>query len=319
MSDGKLVLSEELKSFLLSLPDLDFELLLSSYQSSLPESFRINTLKVSHEKALELLSEEGFSFIKIPWLRDGYYVKPEGLLSHTIWYKLGLVYIQGAVSMLASELLDVSPGHKVLDLCAAPGSKATHIGQLLGGRGVIVANDVSTSRVKALASNLQRCGVLNSVITQWDGRIFGRRLRGYFDRVLLDAPCSALGIISKDWGVGRRWRERVSLTHSKLQKGLIISAYDCLKPGGYMIYATCTLHPLENEEVVMHLLNSRQDARLCRISVEGLNYSNGLTEWGNRRYHGDMAYCIRVYPYHSGSEGFFFAKIRKEVGGGEEA
>jgi 16S rRNA C967 or C1407 C5-methylase (RsmB/RsmF family) len=160
-----LQISDDLRAFLMELPDIECDRLISCYESSMPESFRVNTLKTEPSVLIPILEEEGFEVRPLPWVRDGYLVRPEGRLSHSIWYKLGLVYIQGAVSMLASELLDIAPGHIVLDMCAAPGSKSTHIAQLLGGRGVIVANDVSTTRVKALASNLQRCGVVNSIIT----------------------------------------------------------------------------------------------------------------------------------------------------------
>lgn len=281
----------------------------------MPETFRINTLKTTPVKMLQLLSEEGFEAKRIPWLRYGYTVKPEGRLSHSIWHRLGYIYIQGPVSMLAAELLAVEPGHVVLDMCAAPGSKATHISQLLGGRGVIVANDVSTTRLKALASNLQRCGVLNSVLTMWDGRSFGRRARDFFDRVLVDAPCSSLGIVSRDWGIAREWREKLSQSHSRLQRSLILSGFDALKPGGIMLYSTCTLHPLENENVVAFLLQERARAQLMELSLRGLEYNPGLVEWRGQTYPEEMERCIRIYPYHSGSEGFFFAKVLKRPDG----
>jgi len=306
-----LQINEELRGFLHELPDLEYDRLISSYETNLPESFRVNTLKTEPGKIIPILEEEGYQVSPLKWVRNGYTVKPEDRLSHSIWYKLGLVYIQGAVSMLAAELLDIAPGQIVLDMCAAPGSKSTHIAMLLKGRGVVVANDVSTTRVKALASNLQRCGVLNSVITISDGRMFGRRARDFFDRVLLDAPCSSLGIISKDWSIARKWREKDSLIYSRLQKSLIISAYDSLKVDGILLYSTCTLHPLENEDVVAHLLEKRPSAELLEIRPEKLEYLHGLREWHGREYPPTIGRCIRIYPYHSGSEGFFFAKVRK--------
>ncbi len=316
MEHRRITLSEQLLAFLRELPDIDIDSLMEAYSRPLPSSIRINTLKTSVERCLSLLREDGYLLEKIPWTRYGYYVSGGDNLAESIWHMLGLVYFQGPVSMLAAELLDVEPGNYVLDLCAAPGSKSTHIAQLLQERGVIVANDISVDRVKALASNMQKVGVINSIITLRDGRIFGKRHPSMFDRVLVDAPCSSLGIISKDWSVAKRWSEKVSERISRLQLGLLISGFDALKPGGKMIYSTCTLHPLENEAVVSELLEKREDAKLENLHVEGVKTRKPLEEWKGMTFHPDIRRCIRIYPCDSGAEGFFFAKIVKQDGGG---
>ncbi|MDJ0269834.1 MAG: RsmB/NOP family class I SAM-dependent RNA methyltransferase [Aigarchaeota archaeon] len=312
MEQRRITLSEQLLAFLRELPDIDLNSLIDAYSRPLPSSIRINTLKTNMEKCLSLLREDGYLLEKIPWTHYGYYVSGEENLAESIWHMLGLVYFQGPVSMLAAELLDVEPGNHVLDLCAAPGSKSTHIAQLLQASGVIVANDISVDRVKALASNMQKFGVINSIITLRDGRIFGKRYPSTFDRVLVDAPCSSLGIISKDWGVARRWSERISERISRLQLGLLLSGFDALKPGGKMIYSTCTLHPLENEAVVSELLEKRENAKLENINVEGIKTTKPVEEWRGITFHPDIGRCIRIYPYDSGAEGFFFAKIVKQ-------
>jgi len=310
-----LVISEELRNFLLTLLPERLDLLLEHYAKPLPETFRVNTLKTSVERCLQLLREDGVEPRPIPWTRHGFYAEPQGIVSTSIWHLLGLVYIQGPVSMLVSETLEVEPGHRVLDLCAAPGSKSTHIAQLLGGKGLLVSNDVSRTRVKALSSNLQRCGVVNVVVTLADGRWFGNRVKGFFDRVLVDAPCSSLGIGMKDWSVLKHYSQRISQRISRLQKSLIFSGFKALRPGGIMVYATCTLHPLENEAVVAELLEKLDDASIVDIATLGLEHDRGLEEWDGLFFGSEMRKTIRIYPFQSGAEGFFMAKIVKKESG----
>lgn len=307
-----LKMSDELINLLKSLPDVDLEALIDSYSKPIRESIRVNTLKADEHFILDLLKEKGVVLEKIPWTRYGYWILNEFDIGKAVEHMLGLIYIQGAISMLPVEILSPTLNEVVLDLCAAPGSKTTQIAQYLRNTGVIVANDVSIKRIKALSSNVQRCGVLNCVITLLDGRRFYRWGREMFDKVLVDAPCSSLGIVSKDWSVARRWSFKMSERLSMLQLGLLLSGFDCLKPGGTMVYATCTLSPQENEAVVDTLLKKRPNAKLKKISIDGLRYHKGITEWMSKRFQDELEYCIRIYPYDCNGEGFFIAKILKE-------
>jgi NOL1/NOP2/sun family putative RNA methylase len=307
-----LVISDELRGFLLKLIPERLDAMLEHYAKPLPEAFRVNTLKTSVERCLQLLKEDGVEPRPIPWTRHGFYAEPQGVISTSLWHLLGLVYIQGPVSMVVSETLEVEPGHRVLDLCAAPGSKSTHIAQMLEGRGLLVSNDVSRTRVKALSSNLQRCGVVNVVVTIADGRWFGNRVPDFFDRVLVDAPCSSLGIGMKDWSVLKNYNVKISQRMSRLQKSLIFSGFKALKPGGIMVYATCTLHPIENEWVVAGLLEKFANASLVDIGPLGVEHDHGLEEWDGMYFGSEMRKTVRIYPFQSGAEGFFIAKIRKE-------
>ena len=304
--------SEELLELLNKLPGVDVEKLIETYNKPMPESIRINTLKVSLGECLEMLEEEGFTLRKIPWTKYGYYVEGDASISETLEHMVGLIYMQGPVSMLVAELLDPQPGDRVLDLCAAPGSKSTQIGQYLKGKGVLVANDISFERIKALASNLQRCGVVNVIVTLRDGRTFGKRHPDTFDKVLIDAPCSSLGIIARDWSIARKWRNKISERISKLQLALLLSGFDSLRPGGIMVYSTCTLHPLENEWVIHRFLEKKNEkAKLLEIKPKDLVYSEPIMEWEGLEFNPEIRKCIRIYPYHSDAEGFFIAKIMK--------
>ena len=309
---SKIIMSDDLKSYLNRLPDLEMAMLLEAYEKPLPEGFRVNTLKSPEERVLERLRRRGYEFRKIPWARYGYVLAGGENLGKTIEHMLGLIYLQGPVSMAPAEVLDPRPGELVLDLCASPGSKATQIAQLLEGRGVVVANDISYERLKALTSNLQRFGVLNCVVTLADGRKYPRFAWELFDKVLVDAPCSSLGIVSRDWGIARSWSTRLVERLSSLQKQLILAGFDCLKPGGVLVYSTCTLTVEENELVVDWLLKMRDSARLVDFSLPGLKRRSGLTEFGDFKLDEELRKTARIMPYDNWAEGFYIAKIAKE-------
>lgn len=309
---GRLIMSDDLREYLKRLPDLEIDLLMEAYERPLPEGFRVNTLKADEGRVLERLRDKGFEFKKVPWARHGYVVEGGEELGTTLEHMLGLIYIQGPVSMAPVEVLDPKPGDLVLDLCAAPGSKSTQIAQLLGGRGVLVANDVSFDRVKALSSNLQRFGVLNAVLTLTDGRRFPRFAREMFDKVLVDAPCSSLGVVSKDWGVAKSWSYKSVGRLSKLQLQLLLAGYDSLKPGGVLVYATCTLTVEENEVVLDRFLELREDAVLEGFRLEGLKGRRGLVEWEGRVLEPELEKTMRIYPYDNWAEGFYIARVVKE-------
>ena len=312
---GEIKLSEGLREYLSRMPDLDLDLLLEAYRRPLPTSFRVNTLKMDEYEILEMLKEKSVSFKKIPWARYGYLVENNSIdLGKTLEHMLGLIYIQAPISMVPVEVLDPKPGERVLDLCAAPGSKSTQIAQLLNGFGVLVANDISFERVKALASNLQRFGVLNVIITLMDGRKFPKFGHECFDKVLVDAPCSSLGIVSKNWGIARSWSPEIVERLSKVQRQLIVAGFDCLKPDGELVYATCTLTVEENEMVVQHLLERRENAVLKEIDLPSLKYRCGIVEWNGMKFDEELRKTIRVMPYDNWAEGFYVARILKEGG-----
>lgn len=307
--------SDDLLRFLRELPDIDVEAYLKVASEPLPECFRINTLKLPEERIRDLLRGRGWSFVKLPWAKFGYKLMdgPEDGLGRSMEHMLGLIYLQGPISMLPAETLEPRPGMAVLDLCASPGSKSTQLAQLMENEGILVSNDISANRIKPLVANLQRCGVLNVIVVQSDGRLFHRWCKEQFDRVLVDAPCSSLGILAKDWTAAKRYSEKLSRRISRLQLSLLISAYECLKPGGLLVYSTCTIHPLENEYVIANFLQERTDAKLLPVSAEGLKARKPLEEWSGVRFPSEIKNCFKCYPYDNYAEGFFIAKIKKEV------
>lgn len=308
-----IAVSEDMSMLSSLLPDFDLESYLEAVRRPLPECVRLNTLKFDGGAVERFLEERGWRLEPLPWARHGYRVLEARAtdLGDTLEHALGLIYIQGPVSMLPAEALGPERGDVCLDLCAAPGSKSTQLAQLVGMDGVVVSNDVSKKRIKALSFNLQRWGALNSVITLSDGRLFHRWGAGLFDRVLVDAPCSGLGITSKDWGAVKRYRVRQSEKLQRLQASLLESGYRCLKPGGVLVYSTCTIHPLENEAVISRFLEKHQEARLEAVQPEGLVSRRPLEEFGGERFDSEVRKCFKCYPQDNMAEGFFVAKIRR--------
>ncbi len=208
--------------------------------------------------------------------------------------------------MVPPLVLDPRPGDEVLDLCAAPGSKTTQIAQQMNNHGLIIANEPSLSRVTPLRSNCERLGITNVAITRYDGRVFPDYL---FDRVLVDAPCSAEGRARRDFRVCSRSSLKKSLDIQVLQKGLLRRAIRLTKPGGVIVYSTCTYAPEENELVVEAMLD---EAHLEHVSVSGLIECPGIAEWDGKKHSDDLKLCARYYPHQNNTGGFFVAKLIRD-------
>ncbi|RMF83828.1 MAG: RsmB/NOP family class I SAM-dependent RNA methyltransferase [Nitrospinota bacterium] len=287
----------------------DFTTFLQSLERPLPVHLRVNTLKVARERFLELAQKKGYELKPIPWYPDAFLALNLESPGTTLEYFLGYYYPQGLSSMIPPLLLDPQPEETVLDLCAAPGGKTSQLAQLMQNRGLIVANDITMHRLRSLKANLERLGILNTLTTQYHGQNFPTRFR--FDRVLVDAPCSGSGTYrgkQGEQGIERpAWLIR---RLSKLQKQLIVRAFDLLKPGGCLVYSTCTYAPEENEEVIAHLLQTREDAVLEEIQLP-FPHATGLTDWQGKAYPEALKRCVRVYPHQLDSWGFFYAKITR--------
>jgi len=269
------------------------------------KSVRINTLKADLDYVLRRLSEVLVE--KVPWCDEGYYVNVEDF-SAIPEHQLGIIFSQSSVSMIPPLLMELEPKMLVLDLCASPGSKTTQIAQYMENKGCLVANDVKIERINMLVSNIQKCGVLIAKITMSDGRKFAR-FENRFDAVLVDAPCSNLGMIRRSFSYAKGWNIKVGIGLSKLQKEPLLSAYRCVKPGGVVVYSTCTFEPMENEEVVDFLLrNTEAEVERINLPVKAME---GFTEFEGREYLGEVRKCLRIHPQLNDTEGFFVAKLRK--------
>ncbi len=291
----------------------EYDTLLSFMARRPIPSIRLNPMKVDPNWLVARLEEEGWQLEPIPWYQYGYRVRegPERL-GNTEWHQLGLYYVQEAASMIPPVALSPSPGEKILDLAASPGSKTTQLSEMMRHKGVLVANDVTPDRVDALIANIQRMGSINVVVTLSDGRrahqFFGEEK---FDKVLLDAPCSSLGEVRRSWGALARWSPKSVNKIARLQLSLARAAYRTLKKGGLMVYSTCTLEPKENEWVVYNLLDL--GAILEEPRLEGLKWRPGLERWMGWEFGSELRKAMRIYPQDNDTIGFFVALLRKPM------
>lgn len=309
------------------LPDeKDFEKYLEIIKIPLVNSIRVNTIKISVDELKSRLEDKG-------WLIEQLFPKnPEimiikgkkvgtdildlepGELGRSLEHLLGYYYVQEIVSMLPVIALNPRPSDTVLDIAAAPGSKTTQISAHMKNQGTIIANDLSLPRLKILASNLERCGAANVIITRKDGISLCRRFKDAgleFDKILVDAPCSGEGTLRGSPKTAIMWNPNTIRAMSKMQKALLAGAIEVLKPKGELIYSTCTHAPEENEEILDYVLNTFKG----RIKIESLalpiSCRPGMTEWRGKSYNKAVESACRIYPQDNNTEGFFLAKIKK--------
>ncbi len=276
--------------------------------------FRVNTLKASTPEVLSMLKSAGIIPRAVPWYEDAFWIYPgmrEKLLNHAV-YREGLIYLQNLSSMVPPLILEPQPGEHILDLTAAPGSKTLQISALMHNTGQIVAVDKVRPRYYRLLRNLSMQGATNVTPVLTNGVLFWKRHPEAFDRVLLDAPCSTEGRIhSADPESYRYWSERKIKEMTQKQKRLIYSAVQVLKPGGVLVYSTCSFAPEENEAIVTHVLKKFGDALEPEpIDLKPGNVQPALTAWKGRSFHPAVKHAYRILPTPS-MEAFFVCKFRK--------
>ena len=286
----------------------DFPLFQKVLHEPIPTHIRLNLLKMQPESLFSSLRKKGIHLRPALKKHDTLYLTP-GFKNpgNLLEYFLGYIHPQSLTSCLASIALSPKKDSYVLDMCASPGGKTSHMAQLMCNTGFIIANELYPSRHISLGHTISRLGVLNAVITCYQAQEFP--LRQHFDYVLADVPCSGEGGFrsTKETSFYMEKKEKAALPD--LQKKIIIRGFDLLKPDGAMLYSTCTYNPEENEAVVDFLLENR-DAYLMPIDV-GLNYEPGLSRWEWREYDKGVERTARFYPHYSNSVGFFMAKIGK--------
>ena len=271
---------------------------LNSFDSEPVQSLRINTSKISVK---DFLNISPFNLRPIPWSEDGFYFDENDSVSKHPYYYAGLYYIQEASAMLPAEVLPIEENDIVLDCCGAPGGKSLKILNKLNNTGILFSNDISVSRAQVLLKNIENQGFENALIMAEDLNNLSN-FENYFDKILLDGPCSGEGMFRKDRQLVKNWYEGINEYYSNIQKQLIDKAITLLKPGGYLVYSTCTFSIKENEEVVEYVLDKYPEAELLPIrKYDG--FKDGLTNKTRN--------CIRLYPHHIDGEGHFVALIRK--------
>ncbi len=298
---------------------------------------RVNTLKIDVPTLQKRLEDQGWILTPVPWCKEGFFVEGHKDfhrfdIGNLVEHDLGYFYVQEAASMLPPVVLFSDVQDKVantddqvpaslfvvLDLCAAPGSKTSQLAQYMNNEGLLIANDVDVSRLRPLSLNLQRMGVTNVLVTLG---AFQRSKKStkprnpfgeepFFDRILVDAPCSGTGTIRRSFKMLEMYSEGFVRRLVAIQKALILNAFTLLKSGGTMVYSTCSQEPSENEGVVSYLLEKQSSAKLLDIELD-IKRSEPIMEFDGETFNPEVKKCLRIYPQDNNSEGFFVAKIRK--------
>ncbi|MEO0081335.1 MAG: RsmB/NOP family class I SAM-dependent RNA methyltransferase [candidate division WOR-3 bacterium] len=287
----------------------DFEAFSDAMLRPPRRTLRVNTLKASREEVLEWIGDLAPN--QSPWWDLAFEVREADGLGKRLGHFIGLYYLQDASSMVPPLVLDPNPGELVLDMAAAPGSKTTQMAAMMQNTGLLIANDSSSQRIRGLLGNIDRAGCLNVAVCRMDGVLLSRRLAGKCDRVLVDAPCTCEGTIRRSGQALDRWSVEACERFGRLQKGLAVAGYRSLKPGGVMVYSTCTIAPEENEEVVVHVLDKFPDAEVLPVELPGFAMRPALEKWRGRTFPGALRNCRRILPQDNDSEAFFVALIRK--------
>ena len=316
MNNSKRQLPPEFLSKLqILVPAPHWSKVLKSFSQEKPCTFRVNSLKLASQNLKEKLEPQGFKVENVLWYRDAFLLRKgeQKNLEKTSLYKNGEIYVQGLSSMIPPLVLDPQPGDKVLDLTAAPGSKTTQMAALMKGQGSVTANDNNPIRVEKLKANAANQGASNvEVLPAGDGGLVWKDRFETFDKVLLDAPCSSEGRflveVPSTYGY---WREDTNRKMAKDQRRLFKSAFLALKPGGSMVYSTCTFAPEENEMVLQWALETYGDAlKIEKISMALPAMTGGLARWGDLNFDPQVLSSLRVLP-NQDMEGFFVAKLTK--------
>ncbi|MBS3157729.1 NOL1/NOP2/sun family putative RNA methylase [Candidatus Woesearchaeota archaeon] len=296
----------------------DFETFKKYSLSFLRRTIRVNTLKISVAELKKRL-KENWRLTPVPWCKEGFWIEniKDGRrdIGNLVEHSLGYIYIQEASSMIPPIVLEPKKDEMVLDMCASPGSKTTQIAQYMKNTGLLIANDYKGMRLAPLGMNIQRMGITNAVITLMEGRYFSNfKQNPVFDKVLVDAPCSGTGNIRRSLKTLLIWNPDMIKRLSGSQKQLLRTGFEILKPGGTLVYSTCTLEPEENEAVVDSLLEQYPNAKLQKIDAKKLkiNHSPAVLKFEDKEYSSEIEKCLRIFPQDNDSEGFFVAKIKKE-------
>ena len=305
MNDDPKYLPEEFLDRMKTMLGDDFQAFLNSYQQPRTFGLRVNTAKISCEEFEKIVP---FPISPIPWIPDGYFYPEDVRPSKCAFYQAGLYYLQEPSAMTPVSRLLPKPGEYVLDMCAAPGGKATALGAALKGDGLLVANDISTSRARALLRNIELFGIPNSFVTSTAPKDLVPCFPEFFHKIILDAPCSGEGMFRKDEALAKDWSPAKSQELSLIQRELILQAADMLRPGGYLLYSTCTFAPQEDEGTVSYLLENRPDMELVEMpGYEG--FSDGVPAWGKGQP--QLTRCVRIFPHKMNGEGHFMALLHK--------
>lgn len=287
----------------------DYEKYLKCFEEPRHFGLRVNTAKISVEDFLKIAP---WPLKPVEWIENGFYYDGEQFqpAKHPYYYA-GLYYLQEPSAMTPANRLPVQEGDRVLDLCAAPGGKATELGARLGRNGLLVANDISNSRARGLLKNLELFGIGNVLVTSEEPGKLTDYFAEYFDKILIDAPCSGEGMFRKERKMVKAWEEHGPSFFSKLQRSIITQAAAMLRPGGMLLYSTCTFDSLENEKTIEYLLRCCPEFEICEMKGYA-GFSKGMPRFTESQ-NPDFEKTVRIFPHKMQGEGHYLALLKKNV------
>lgn len=285
-----------------------YHVFLDSYQKAPWQGLRVNPLKIGTEQFLSLAP---FTLKKIPWCEYGFYYSTEDRPGKHPYHAAGLYYLQEPSAMAVAGALEVKPHEKVLDLCAAPGGKSTQLAAAMQGEGILISNEIHPARAKALSENIERLGITNTIVTNETPERLAEHFPLFFDRILVDAPCSGEGMFRKLPEAIDDWSEEKVLECHRMQLDILKAAHRMLKPGGTLVYSTCTFAPLENEQTVELFLSEYPDYKLEPVPYAEL-FAPGQPNWVTPA-DSRLSMTSRLWPHLLEGEGHFLAKLVKPL------
>ena len=288
----------------------EYEAYLACFEEPRYYGLRVNTKKISVDEFQKICP---FEIHPVPWIANGFYYDGDQVSpARHPYYAAGLYYLQEPSAMTPANRIPICPGDRVLDVCAAPGGKTTELGARLAGAGVLVANDISSSRAKGLLKNVELFGIGNVlVLSEEPGKLIPY-FTEYFDKILIDAPCSGEGMFRKDRRMIRAWEEHGPEFFSRLQRSILMQAAEMLRPGGLLLYSTCTFDASENEGSIAYLLEHHPEFTV--ESMEGYEgFCEGRPELASP-CEPELRKTVRIFPHRMHGEGHYLALLRKGEG-----
>ena len=297
----------------------EYQAFLESYEKGRSQGLRLNFFKSSRqegwiEEGRRLLEEEGMQLEPVAWAGEGFYYREEDRPGRHPLHEAGMYYIQEPSAMAVVQLLDPQPGERILDLCAAPGGKTTHVASRLKGKGFLLSNEIHPARARILSQNVERMGIWNCAVTNQSPEELSGRFPEFFHGIIVDAPCSGEGMFRKEPEAVKEWSEEQVRICAKRQSRILEEASRMLLPGGRLVYSTCTFSPEENEGTVGEFLRDHPEFYTETV-FHYPGFSGGRPEWAGSKADGkdqELKNTVRIFPHLARGEGHFIALLRKE-------
>lgn len=284
----------------------EYPAFLESYEKERYQALRVNPLKADRE---DFLQKAPFTLRTVTWEPNGFYYDKDDAPGKHPYHAAGVYYIQEPSAMAPAAYLDAQPGERILDLCAAPGGKSTQIAAAMRGEGLLISNEIHPARAKILSENIERMGIRNAMVTNESPQSLAKMFEAYFDRIMVDAPCSGEGMFRKNADACDEWSPENVAICAQRQAEILECAASMLRPGGRMVYSTCTFAPEENEGTISRFLEKHPEFSIVDVPHYE-TMSEGVAAWTDAPQPG-LERTIRLFPHHVDGEGHYLAVLGK--------